>query len=120
MHPGALGRYGRGVVEYWGCDPNDVDVLMGTLTKSFAAAGGYIAGRKVCSYVVLFHNLFFLISKTQTMPSVSYQISSADIVLAKFAFCLLQNKSFHGNYNRLSIKLRVQESTASWTVLPAY
>uniref|UniRef100_F1KV35 Serine palmitoyltransferase 2 n=1 Tax=Ascaris suum TaxID=6253 RepID=F1KV35_ASCSU len=43
---GALGRYGRGVVEYWGCDPNDVDVLMGTLTKSFAAAGGYIAGRK--------------------------------------------------------------------------
>ncbi|VDM26905.1 unnamed protein product [Toxocara canis] len=42
----ALGPYGRGVVEYWGCDPNDVDVLMGTLTKSFAAAGGYIAGKK--------------------------------------------------------------------------
>uniref|UniRef100_A0A0M3JYI2 serine C-palmitoyltransferase n=1 Tax=Anisakis simplex TaxID=6269 RepID=A0A0M3JYI2_ANISI len=43
---GALGATGRGVVEYWGCDPYDVDILMGTFTKSFGAAGGYIAGRK--------------------------------------------------------------------------
>uniref|UniRef100_A0A8C6PZ49 serine C-palmitoyltransferase n=1 Tax=Nothobranchius furzeri TaxID=105023 RepID=A0A8C6PZ49_NOTFU len=43
---GALGRRGRGVVDYFGLDPGDVDVLMGTFTKSFGAAGGYIAGRK--------------------------------------------------------------------------
>lgn len=43
---GALGPTGRGVVEYWGCDPKDVDVMMGTLTKSFAAAGGYMGGSK--------------------------------------------------------------------------
>uniref|UniRef100_A0A8D0ECJ4 serine C-palmitoyltransferase n=1 Tax=Salvator merianae TaxID=96440 RepID=A0A8D0ECJ4_SALMN len=43
---GAVGPTGRGVVEYFGMDPNDVDVLMGTFTKSFGAAGGYIAGRK--------------------------------------------------------------------------
>lgn len=40
---GALGSNGRGVVEYWGCDPNDVDILMGTFTKSFGAVGGYVA-----------------------------------------------------------------------------
>ena len=45
---GALGPHGRGVVDYWGCDPADVDILMGTFTKSFASAGGYIAGKKVC------------------------------------------------------------------------
>ncbi len=43
---GAMGSRGRGVVDYWKCDVNDVDILMGTFTKSFAAAGGYIAGRK--------------------------------------------------------------------------
>ena len=43
---GALGPGGRGVSDYWGCDPRDIDILMGTLTKSFASAGGYIAGTK--------------------------------------------------------------------------
>ncbi|KAE8600922.1 hypothetical protein XENTR_v10013457 [Xenopus tropicalis] len=43
---GAVGATGRGVVEYFGMDPTDIDVLMGTFTKSFGAAGGYIAGRK--------------------------------------------------------------------------
>lgn len=44
---GAVGPTGRGVVEYFGMNPDDVDVLMGTFTKSFGAAGGYIAGKKV-------------------------------------------------------------------------
>lgn len=41
---GAVGPHGRGVVDFYGCDPKDVDVLMGTFTKSFGSAGGYIAG----------------------------------------------------------------------------
>lgn len=44
---GALGPRGRGVVDYFDCDPNDVDILMGTFSKSFGAAGGYIASSKV-------------------------------------------------------------------------
>lgn len=44
---GSVGPTGRGVIEFFGLDPRDVDVLMGTFTKSFGAAGGYIAGRKV-------------------------------------------------------------------------
>ncbi|KAF1620213.1 SPTC2 palmitoyltransferase, partial [Mystacornis crossleyi] len=43
---GALGPSGRGVVEYFGLSPEDVDVMMGTFTKSFGAAGGYIGGKK--------------------------------------------------------------------------
>ncbi|KAM7352795.1 serine palmitoyltransferase long chain base subunit [Cochliomyia hominivorax] len=43
---GALGPNGGGAVDYFGCDPNDVDILMGTFTKSFGSAGGYIAGSK--------------------------------------------------------------------------
>lgn len=44
---GALGPNGRGVVDYYGIKPTDVDILMGTFTKSFGSAGGYIAGSKV-------------------------------------------------------------------------
>uniref|UniRef100_A0A0N4ZIL5 serine C-palmitoyltransferase n=1 Tax=Parastrongyloides trichosuri TaxID=131310 RepID=A0A0N4ZIL5_PARTI len=43
---GAMGPNGKGIVEYWGCDVNDVDIMMGTFTKSFGSAGGYIAGKK--------------------------------------------------------------------------
>ncbi|XP_008562961.1 PREDICTED: serine palmitoyltransferase 3 [Galeopterus variegatus] len=43
---GAVGPTGRGVTEFFGIDPSDVDVLMGTFTKSFGASGGYIAGSK--------------------------------------------------------------------------
>jgi len=43
---GALGATGRGVCEYSGVDTKDIDILMGTFTKSFGAIGGYIAGRR--------------------------------------------------------------------------
>ncbi|KAK9730022.1 Aminotransferase class I and II [Popillia japonica] len=43
---GALGKHGRGVVDYFHCNPKDIDILMGTFTKSFGSAGGYIAGSK--------------------------------------------------------------------------
>ncbi|XP_041866627.1 serine palmitoyltransferase 3 [Melanotaenia boesemani] len=43
---GAVGPSGRGVTELFNVNPADVDVMMGTFTKSFGAAGGYIAGKK--------------------------------------------------------------------------
>ena len=43
---GALGETGRGVCEFRGIPTSQVDILMGTFTKSFGAAGGYIAGSK--------------------------------------------------------------------------
>jgi serine palmitoyltransferase len=49
---GAVGPNGRGVVDYWNCDPKDIDVLMGTFTKSFGSCGGYIAGsKKLIDYI---------------------------------------------------------------------
>ena len=50
---GAMGPRGRGVTDYFGVDPNDVDIMMGTFTKSFGAAGGYIAASEVRALVAL-------------------------------------------------------------------
>lgn len=63
---GALGEHGGGVCDFYGkveknvahlpilptflrlgINPKHVDILMGTFTKSFGAAGGYIAADKV-------------------------------------------------------------------------
>ncbi|KAG8909325.1 serine palmitoyltransferase component [Tulasnella sp. 418] len=41
-----MGPHGHGVVDYFGINPRDVDILMGTFTKSFGASGGYIAGSR--------------------------------------------------------------------------
>ena len=43
---GALGPSGQGVVNYFGLDPEDVDVMIGTFTKSFGASGGYVGSKK--------------------------------------------------------------------------
>lgn len=41
---GTMGPTGRGIGEHFGINPHDVDVWMGTLSKSFGSCGGYIAG----------------------------------------------------------------------------
>ncbi|MFG2284530.1 aminotransferase class I/II-fold pyridoxal phosphate-dependent enzyme [Streptomyces sp. NPDC048595] len=41
---GTVGEGGRGVGEFFGVDRSDVDLWMGTLSKSFASCGGYLGG----------------------------------------------------------------------------
>ena len=43
---GAVGETGRGVTELLGVPTSDVDVMMGTFTKSFGSAGGYVCGSR--------------------------------------------------------------------------
>ena len=46
---GTIGKTGRGIGEYHQVNPRDVDIWMGTLSKSLASCGGYIAG---CSELI--------------------------------------------------------------------
>jgi len=41
---GVLGPRGGGIAEHFGVDARDVDIWMGTLSKTLAGCGGYIAG----------------------------------------------------------------------------
>jgi 8-amino-7-oxononanoate synthase len=43
---GVLGQRGFGTADRFGVDPSDVDIWMGTLSKSLVSCGGYIAGRR--------------------------------------------------------------------------
>jgi len=43
---GTVGKTGRGIGEYHGVAAQEVELWMGTLSKSFASCGGYIAGSR--------------------------------------------------------------------------
>ncbi|KAG6634873.1 long chain base biosynthesis protein 2a-like isoform X2 [Carya illinoinensis] len=66
---GAVGKSGRGVCELLGVDTADVDVMMGTFTKSFGSCGGYIAGSKYSCPAHLY--------ATSMSPPAAQQIISA-------------------------------------------
>ena len=47
-----IGKTGGGVDEYFGLDPRDIDIKMGTLSKGLGACGGYLAGpREIIEYL---------------------------------------------------------------------
>ncbi|KAG0440583.1 Serine palmitoyltransferase 2 [Dictyocoela muelleri] len=70
---GAIGRTGRGVVEYYDKDFSQIDIFMGTFTKSFGGFGGYIAGkRKVINFLRIYSD--YSLYGEQISPVVAYHI----------------------------------------------
>jgi len=74
---GALGKTGRGACEYWGVPHKDVDILMGTFTKSFASCGGYIAADqqtintlRAASYSSCYDSTMSPVSVQQTLTAL--------------------------------------------------
>ncbi len=41
---GVVGKNGLGLCEHWGVDVKQIDLVMGTLSKSFASCGGFLGG----------------------------------------------------------------------------
>ncbi|KAK6089759.1 hypothetical protein P3W45_001261 [Vairimorpha bombi] len=70
---GAIGKTGRGICEYHDVDFNEIDILMGTFTKSFAGMGGYIAGSKKLIDYLRFYSDFSRYGEQMT-PVVATQI----------------------------------------------
>ena len=105
---GALGPKGRGVCDYFGIDPSEVDILMGTLTKSFGANGGYVAGDKAIIDKLRVTNAGSIYGESPA-PPVLAQISSAlRIIAGEFipgqGEERLQRLAFNSRYLRLGLK----------------
>lgn len=71
---GAMGSTGRGVCEHYGVDPADVDILMGTFTKSFGAVGGYVASSSALVSQIRAHSAGVLYSSAMSPPCARHII----------------------------------------------
>ncbi|KAF8408490.1 hypothetical protein HHK36_007645 [Tetracentron sinense] len=80
---GAVGKTGRGVCELLGVDPADVDIMMGTFTKSFGSCGGYIAGSKELIQFLKFTCPAHLYATSISPPAAQQIISSIKVILGE-------------------------------------
>lgn len=80
---GAIGRTGRGVTEYFGINVDDVDIMMGTFTKSFGAAGGYIAASKEIIAEMRARSHGNIYAMSMAPPVCAQVISSMKIIMGK-------------------------------------
>ncbi|QSZ37167.1 hypothetical protein DSL72_009261 [Monilinia vaccinii-corymbosi] len=105
---GAMGPRGRGVCDYFGIDPAEIDILMGTLTKSFGANGGYISGEKHIIDKLRQTNAATMYGESPT-PAVLMQILSALKIISGEIVPgqgeeRLQRIAFNSRYLRLGLK----------------
>jgi serine palmitoyltransferase len=105
---GALGPRGRGVCDYFGIDPAEVDILMGTLTKSFGANGGYIAADKAIIDKLRISNAAMTFAESPSPPVLMQIASALRIITGELVPGQgeerLQRLAFNSRYLRLGLK----------------
>ncbi|KAL7872245.1 hypothetical protein SRHO_G00072280 [Serrasalmus rhombeus] len=106
---GALGPGGRGVVDYFGLDPCDVDIMMGTFTKSFGAAGGYIGGNKELIDYLRTHSHSAIYATSMSPPVAQQIITSMKCIMGEDGTTLGQERLCQLSKNTTYFRRRLQE-----------
>jgi 7-keto-8-aminopelargonate synthetase-like enzyme len=68
---GVLGATGRGVREAQNIPAEDIDILMGTLSKSFCSCGGFVSGRRTLTDVLRYDAPGFVFSVGLPAPTAA-------------------------------------------------
>ncbi|MGC9524444.1 MAG: aminotransferase class I/II-fold pyridoxal phosphate-dependent enzyme [Limnospira sp.] len=77
---GVLGAGGRGVSEYFNIAASEVDLWMGTLSKSFASCGGYIAGNRQLVKYLKYTAPGFVFSVGMSPPNTAAALAALQIL----------------------------------------
>ncbi len=76
---GVFGRGGRGTCDHFGVT-DDVDLVMGTFSKSFASLGGFIATDKEITNFLRHHSRSYIFTASITPASTAAALKALDIM----------------------------------------
>jgi len=108
---GTVGATGRGISEYAGVSPNDVDFWMGTLSKALASNGGYIAGKKSLIDYLKYTTPGFVYSAGITPANAAAALASLELLTQSNQPVLrLQNNAAYFRQLALDRKLNIGPS----------
>lgn len=79
---GVFGDGGRGVVNHFGLT-KDVDLIMGTFSKSLASLGGFIATDKEITNYLRHHSRSYIFTASITPASTAAASAALDIIIAE-------------------------------------
>ncbi len=79
---GVFGEGGRGTCNHFGVT-DDVDLIMGTFSKSFASLGGFIATDKVITNFLRHHTRSYIFTASITPASTAAVNAAMDIMLSE-------------------------------------
>lgn len=79
---GVLGKTGRGTAEHYGLE-DDVDLIMGTYSKSLASIGGFIAGSEEVIHFIKHSARSLMFSASPPPASVASVSAAIDIIEAE-------------------------------------
>lgn len=79
---GVFGEGGRGVVNHYGLT-KDVDLIMGTFSKSLASLGGFIATDREITNYLRHHSRSYIFTASITPASTAAASAALDIILAE-------------------------------------
>jgi len=76
---GVMGKNGRGTAEHFGLE-HEIDIVMGTFSKSFASLGGYVAGEKKVIQYIKHHARSLIFSASMTPSSVATVLATLEVI----------------------------------------
>ena len=79
---GVFGEGGRGVCDHFGLR-DEVDLIMGTFSKSIASLGGFIATSKVITNYLRHHSRSYIFTASITPASTAAAMKAIDILLSE-------------------------------------
>jgi len=115
---GTMGATGRGTAEHFGVE-DQVDIITGTFSKSFASLGGVVAGPASVIDYIKHHGRSLIYSASMTPPSVAAALAALDVMETDSE----PRERLHANVRQMReglVQLGFKVGTAPTPVLPIY